>query len=86
MLFRSGAPPELVRPTSEPVAWDPLLADPRMAATATSPSCLSDSMGSAYPPRRLVQTAQSLEASGALSTVASICDLSVLDLAGFVRR
>ncbi|MFK8002777.1 MAG: hypothetical protein AB8H86_24545 [Polyangiales bacterium] len=57
-----------------------ILNDPRMAPrrdpeepTALAPSCEASRRGPAFPPRRLLQVAQGLEARGAQATNISIC-------------
>jgi hypothetical protein len=47
---------------------DPVAMTPRLV-----PSCIDPARGIAFPPRRLVELAQGLEASGAATTMQSIC-------------
>lgn len=60
-----------------------ILSDPRMVerpnpddSTQLIPSCEAAGRGRAFPPRRLVTTAQGLEARGAKSVITSICNSS----------
>jgi hypothetical protein len=59
--------------------------DPAMPARL-APSCNEPGSGIAFPPRRLVQTAQALEQAGASTTVQSLCGDSLATAAAGVVR
>jgi hypothetical protein len=74
-----GVPPELVT-NPEAIDYDRILDHPQMQervdpATPSQllPSCNVPGRSIAFPPRRMVGVAQGLEARGATTTVASIC-------------
>jgi hypothetical protein len=77
-----GVPVDLVDEPDElrPIDFDGILADPRMEEridpgmpTRLIPSCDVPLRGVAYPPRRIVRTAQALAQAGASVTIQSIC-------------
>lgn len=74
-----GVPPDLV-PEPGDVDFDRVLDDPRMAEvldpsmpTRLAPSCNVPGRGLAFPPRRIVQVARDLRASGSGAVLSSIC-------------
>lgn len=74
----TGVPTDTIADAAE-VDFDALAAHPLMTSTLDAagtnlvPSCSSDN-GTAYPPTRLVETARGLDARGAGTVLASICD------------
>ncbi len=75
-----GVPADLVQPIGAPIDWDVFRRDPRLAQVVdpsnlseVTPSCDEPGTGLAYPPPRLLRTAQELEARGVGVGLASIC-------------
>ena len=76
----AGVPPEAVPSPGEAPDYAAILAHPNMTErldpdvmTRLAPSCNMTGRGLAFPPRRLVEVAQELDAAGAAGIVQSIC-------------
>jgi hypothetical protein len=95
----TGIPVDLVpRPGESPnfealVSPDPNVRDPRMQERVDPsmprrliPSCDVPTVGTAYPPVRIVRVAQGLQAAGANVTVQSICQTSYRGALGEIVR
>jgi len=80
----TGVPVDLVPATGTP-NYAAILADPRMVETVDPsmgrlvPSCDVRDRGLAFPPRRIVRTAQAIQAAGATGVVGSICQADLSD-------
>lgn len=73
--------------------YEEILNDPRMAVrrdpeepTALAPSCEASRRGPAFPPRRLLRFAQSLEARGAQAVNISICQNDYAQVAELIAQ
>ncbi|MCA9607236.1 MAG: hypothetical protein KC619_16635, partial [Myxococcales bacterium] len=81
-----GVPVDLIRSSGGIPDYAGILADPRMAEVVDPasmgsrlvPSCDVPGLGLAFPPRRMVRTAQAIQARGGTGVVGSLCqsDLS----------
>ncbi len=81
----AGVPVDLI-PTSGTPNYAAILSDPRMVERVDPtmpgrlvPSCDVSGRGLAFPPRRIVRTAQAIQAAGATGVVGSICQADLSD-------